>query len=55
MLHAVELPASITHLDASLRYENRVINSTNGHGINLANMDRDAFPHLGVRIRVEIV
>jgi len=38
MLHAVELPASITHLDASL-----------------ANMDRDAFPHLGVRRRVEIV
>merc|ERR1719209_2545170 len=38
MLHTVELPASITHLDTSL-----------------ANMDGDAFPHLGVRIRVEIV
>merc|ERR1719228_478339 len=34
MLHAVELPASITHLNASL-----------------ANMDRNAFPHLGVRIK----
>ena len=55
MLHAVELPASIAHLDASLRFEDRVINSTDSCGINLANVDRDAFPHLGVRRRVEIV
>ena len=50
MLHAVELPAGIAHLDSSL--EDRRSNISNSDSIKwiifnyLSNMYGDAFPHL---------
>ena len=47
VLHAVELPAGIAHLDSSLTEKIKKILTKVRFDINLANVDGDAFPHLG--------